>query len=245
LYGGEVKLVYNDAKHSYHVIEGDQKFKVPSVTTICGIIDKSAALTQWASNSAVDQIEAAIKPDIPYTDVYLGSVLKTARFAHRSIKADAANVGSQAHSWLEAYFKHGLTPEPAEDERVRNCVHAALEWMGEHKVEKVEIEKRVYSRLHRFSGTLDKLAVVDGVLSLLDWKSSKALYPEYRLQTSAYVGAYEEENPEVSIRQRILIKLGKHDGEFEAHTYERSSQDSDYDTFLAALKLYNGLKEIK
>lgn len=243
MYGGEVKLVYNDAKHSYHVIEGDQKFKVPSVTTICGIIDKSAALTQWASNSAVNYIEGAVLSDTPYTDTYLASVLHAARYAHRAIKTDAANVGTQAHHWLEAHFKHGLIPELPEDGRVRNCVHAALEWMGEHKVEKVEVEKRVYSRVHRFSGTLDKLAVVDGVLSLLDWKSSKNLYAEYHLQTAAYVAAYQEETG-IAVPQRVLIKLGKEDGVFQDHILPTEEQGKDFEAFLAALTLYKRVKEL-
>lgn len=236
--------MYNDARHSYHVVEGDETFKVPSVTTICGIIDKSPALVPWAANTTAAAIKASILPDVAYDEVFLASAIEVARNAHRAKKEEAANIGTQAHHWLEAYFKHGVNADVPDDERVQNCIYAALEWLDTHSVQKIDIEKRIYSRQHRFSGTLDKLALVDGVRSLIDWKSSKDIYPEHRLQTSAYVGAYEEEGFE-PVLQRFLIKLGKEDGHFEAHSYDRSTQDHDYSTFLHALGLYNGLKGIK
>lgn len=243
MYDGRVILEYNDKRHSYEVIEDGKATRVPSVTTICGIIDKSAALTQWASNMAVNVMRGGILPDTPYPEVYLETLFNVAKFGHRAVKQEAADIGTQAHRWLESYFKHGVKNDPPDHPQVCNCIHAALDWLDTHHVEPIEIEKRVYSRKHRFSGTLDKLALVDGVLSLIDWKSSKGMYPEYRLQTAAYVGAFEEECGK-KVQTRYLIKLGKEDGEFEPHEYPRKFQKKDYQIFISALKLYKGLKTL-
>lgn len=146
-----------------------------------------------------------------------------------------------AHNWLEQYFKSGEPGPAPEHPKAGHCVDAALKWLHEHQVEKLEVERRIYSRKHQFSGTLDKLAIVDGKKCLIDWKSSKGVYTEYKLQTAAYVGAYEEETGEY-IEGRWLIKLGKEDGEFEAHWYPRATQRSDYKAFKNALGLLKYLK---
>lgn len=245
LYNGEVRLEFNEAAHRYWVLGEDdtRRESVPSVTTVCGVIDKSAALTQWAANSVLSVVAEAIKPGVEYSEIYLEELWKVAKYAHRDIKEEAAAIGTQAHGALEQYFKFGEDREVA-DERVANCVAAAKAWLATHSVQKVEIEKRIYSRIHRFSGTLDKLAYVDGVLALVDWKSSKGIYPEHRFQTAAYVAAYEEERG-VKVDKRYLIQLGKHDGEFHAHEFDRVDFDMDWRGFLGALQLWRALKEQK
>lgn len=54
------------------------------------------------------------------------------------------------------------------------------------------IERQVWSLRHRYAGTVDALAEVDGKFGVLDIKTSTGFYPEYNLQTSAYVSALQE-----------------------------------------------------
>ena len=77
-------------------------------------------------------------------------------------KEDAADIGSQAHKWIEDYwyaemFEQQL-PSLPENELVRNCCLAFLKWITENKVEVLVIEKPLYSRLHRVAGRMDMLA---------------------------------------------------------------------------------------
>jgi len=54
------------------------------------------------------------------------------------------------------------------------------------------IERRVWSDRQRYAGTMDALAMVDGKFGVLDIKTSTGFYPEYNLQTAAYVQALQE-----------------------------------------------------
>ncbi len=53
-------------------------------------------------------------------------------------------------------------------------------------------EQTVWSRTHRYAGTLDLVAYVDGVRTLIDFKTSKAIYAEAHLQNVAYQVALAE-----------------------------------------------------
>lgn len=54
------------------------------------------------------------------------------------------------------------------------------------------IERRVWSARHRYAGTVDALAEIDGKFGVLDIKTSTGFFPEYNLQTAAYVSALQE-----------------------------------------------------
>lgn len=54
------------------------------------------------------------------------------------------------------------------------------------------VEKRIWSERHRYAGTVDALAAVDGKFGVLDIKTSSGFYPEFNLQTAAYVSALQE-----------------------------------------------------
>ncbi|TSC78173.1 MAG: Uncharacterized protein G01um101433_369 [Parcubacteria group bacterium Gr01-1014_33] len=54
------------------------------------------------------------------------------------------------------------------------------------------VECKVWSLRHRYAGTVDAIATVDGKFGVLDIKTSSGFYPEYNLQTAAYMGALQE-----------------------------------------------------
>ena len=54
------------------------------------------------------------------------------------------------------------------------------------------VERQVWSGRHRYAGTVDALAEIDGKFGVLDIKTSTGFYPEYNLQTAAYVEALRE-----------------------------------------------------
>ncbi|MBI2021198.1 hypothetical protein HYS99_01650 [Candidatus Giovannonibacteria bacterium] len=54
------------------------------------------------------------------------------------------------------------------------------------------VERPIWSFLHKYSGTIDALASVGGKFGVLDIKTSTGFFPEYNLQTAAYVLALQE-----------------------------------------------------
>lgn len=215
--------------------------KCVGVTTAVGILNKPA-LVNWAANKAVELCQGAIQPNEAYSEIYLDQVWQEARRAHRVFKEEAAAIGTLVHTQLESYFRgdtaggdNGELPQTA----VR-AIEAAKWWLNARKIEPVVIERRVYSRKHKYVGTLDKLARVDGVLSLIDWKSSKSIHEDYWLQQAAYLKAYEEEFPAEKIEKRYLLHLDKETGEPTPYVRKSAAElTRDYQAFLAALRLHN------
>lgn len=210
------------------------------MTTVLGVLDKPA-LIPWSINQAIELIRPAIAPGVEHAESYLEEVYAQAKKEATRTKRMAADIGSQVHAALERYPDVG-TPT---DERVSRCVGGAVDWLQRNQVEYLQRECLVYSRRHRYSGRFDGLCRVNGTLALIDWKTSQGIYPEYRLQTAAYLKAYEEEHPSEVIQQRILIRLGKEDGAFEPHVYSRDSLRADFNAFLAALRIYTRMKQIE
>ena len=235
LYGGEIILEFDSARHQYRVIKNGRRYKVPSVTGIVSVLAKPA-LIQWAANSSVELCKGAISPGVEYSETYLEEVWNAARKASTGIKSEAASKGTAIHRAIEASYRgsSGDTGTLPEVEAVRKC----LDELG---IRVIEVERKVYSRRHRFSGTLDLLGETDQGLVLVDFKTSKGVYPEFRLQTAAYVAALEEEKTHV-IDSRIIVQIS--DDGVTPHIYNKEAQKGDFSAFLAALRLSNHLKKI-
>ena len=54
------------------------------------------------------------------------------------------------------------------------------------------VERQIKSLRHRYAGTIEALATIDGKFGVLYIKTSTGFYPEYNLQTAAYVLALQE-----------------------------------------------------
>jgi len=252
LYGGEVLLRFDSAKHRYQVTERGRTFPVPSVTTILGVVDKSGPLAQWAANCAIDHLRGKIVPGQAYDEIALEMIFQDARFNFRRVSGEAKAIGSLVHDWIERWLKAktegGAQPAFPVNEKARRCCEAAMAWVREREFHPIAVELKLYSRRHRYAGTMDStvggVALVEGRRSIVDWKASGGIYPEYRLQTSAYAQAYEEMTGE-RIEDRWVVRLGKHDGVFEAVRFSREQQAADFRAFLAAMRLYQRIRAIR
>lgn len=54
------------------------------------------------------------------------------------------------------------------------------------------VERKIWSLQERYAGTVDGLAFIDGRFGVLDIKTSTGFYPDYNLQTAAYISALRE-----------------------------------------------------
>ena len=270
-YGGEVTLRYYDDEHSYYLLdaEGNEE-KQDGVTTVVHIIDKSEALIPWGVKMMYEKALRTIPGTktagaVILTEVELETWLREAKSAHKEKLEEAGKTGHIAHNWIETYIKLLIAgeihlakflPRPF-DPRAAQAVVAALDWMDRHNVQWLETERKVYSRRHKYAGTMDGLCYCDSCddakccpepfiarLTIADWKTSNYLYLEYLLQTAAYEAAYEEEH-NVNVADRWIIRLGKDDGEFEAWHLQEHNSEEDFGAFLSALDLTRRVKALK
>ena len=237
LYGGGVKLIFDDLMHRY-TLNGK---RAPGVTSIIAGAIPKPALMYWSANVAADHFRSMLEEDTTYTAEYLDEVCKEARAAHVTKKTDAGACGTQVHNWIEAYIK-GQRPKPSEDPVVRGAVMRFLSWKKARGVKFLSSEQIVYSRFYDYAGKVDFFALIEGKLWLCDIKTSKAIFPEFWVQTGSYLLARTEEYPEEISKFAgvCIIRVGKEDGEMDV--VYKTDMEPYKQCFLDALALYRSLE---
>jgi hypothetical protein len=176
-----------------------------------------------------------------FDEISVKRILRDAKRAHRDHTQDAANIGTIVHNWAEAYAK-GENPAFPTNVQARAGVDAFLDWLAIHHVEFIATEAKVYSRKHKYAGTCDFDALVDGERCIGDYKTSNGIWPEMRLQTAAYQHARQEELG-IKYAKRWIVRFPKDGSAFEAKPL--TDFKGDFDGFLGALKLYRCLEQLK
>ena len=220
---------FNEASHRY-TLDGKP---LTGVTTVLGVLAKPA-LIQWAANMATEYVRENL------TDIEnLDEVLKIAKMAHRLKKEEAADTGTLAHRWIEDWINGKNPPsDPLIDHMTVNFV----KWAEENEVEFIEAEKRVYSRIHWYAGTLDFLCKMNGKTYLGDLKTSSGIYDEYFFQTSAYQLALQEMEPDLKIDGHVIINCKKDGGFNKKFSFDH---EKNVPVFLGALAIYRRKGELE
>lgn len=187
---------------------------VPSVTSILSVVGKPA-LVNWAAKTEREMVlEAAadLNDDLPEKAPkmsrmgYLATLEKRigATKAHTKQLAKAGEIGTQIHNLIEWNLRKELGqavgPEPQVKDKALWGFMVYEEWRKKVAFRPIKIEQQVWSRRHRYAGTMDWLAWMSPypdspnlqVLTVGDWKSGKAIYDEYYMQVAAYVMAIIE-----------------------------------------------------
>jgi len=230
------------AKRRSYVKDG---VKVPSVTTILATLDKPA-LMYWAVNQCVDYLQEVLDSQKTITSEYLFS----AKMNWRKASKKALDIGSNVHHAINDYWNNGRTiPDWAEkDPLIMPPLIAFLEWADVNKVEPVATEVTVFYE-HDFAGTVDLICRMNGKpdLVLVDYKSAKAIYPEYFLQAGGYVSAWNKEQmlkPECETIQRAgILRLDKETG-FPEYVDISANLIEYQNAFLLLTEFYNAYKAI-
>jgi hypothetical protein len=176
-------------------------FELPSVTTIISdCTDKSGPLCQWSSNmnsnwirENCDTYDEAANNLLEDSNIYLvsDSDLEKARFNYKDVSKTALTIGSAVHKAIEDYLMTGKDPEKNIDDRILAGFAAFLKWFDKNKVEVIDVEKTV--RSNYWAGTLDLECNLNSLRYVIDFKTSKAIYPaDMGPQIAAYRSACYE-----------------------------------------------------
>lgn len=195
--------------------------RVPSVTTYLGILAKPA-LIHWSWTLGVQGLD------------------------YRKVKDEAGDIGTLVHYLILCQLK---SEEPDLSDYTPQVVDAASipmekfeEWYKEHELEPRLLETPLVSEYHRFGGTPDFYGMMDGKLTLLDFKTSNAIYSENFHQLAAYERLLEEAGH--SVETVAILRLGK--SEDEGFEYRASGNlDNHWKMFLACKQVYELQKEIR
>jgi len=108
----------------------------------------------------------------------------------------SAREGTLVHETIEKIL---IGKSPDVDPLIVPGIEAFRKFMNENDLVVVpeHIEMRVAHPRHRYAGTIDAIAYLNGKFGVLDIKTSQEIYRDYSLQTAAYMGAVKE-IPELS-----------------------------------------------
>lgn len=204
--------------------------ELPSVTHILSCLAKPALIT-WAANTEramVLEAAADLYEDIHGTPrlsrpSYIDTLTRRLGVvkAHKRESDKATEIGSQAHKLIEHTLRSALGavvgPAPKVCEEALWAFMAFEDWARTHEVQPIRIEETVWSREYGYAGTLDLVARVDGQVSVVDFKTSKAIYAESHLQNVAYQVALAEMGHE-DVSRGYIVRIPKNttDPAFEA-----------------------------
>jgi len=208
--GKEYSLDYDDKAHSYKVDD----VKVPSVTRIIDACFPKN-LTDWALNVGGEEY-------------------------HRVID-EALEIGNDTHQWIEDYINYNHLPsflrkctDLNEDHHIFKPVKAFLEWVEKYEPKWIDAERKIYCDKHKYAGTVDAVAKINGRVCVIDFKTSKKIYKPYHLQISAYAQAIRRID---GLRQwplGIILRLDKETGLFQQKVFEPKDH---FKTFIKCMEL--------
>ena len=238
----ELPIVFTPGNHRYK-LEG-----IPMIgtTTIIGMKDKDF-LKFWT----VKEMYTYLKTNWDLKKVYTGAekeeLLMLGKKAWTVKKDKALDTGTIAHDMIEKSIHTGmrvnadviakLAPE------VANAYQAFLDWEKTHEIEYLASELIMGSREHYVAGTVDAVAIIDGKLEVLDWKTSKQLSEDVFLQTASYRMMLHEGGITDHIGRRV-VRFDKLGAGFEDYEI-KNDYNKDIEAFLCLLKVYRWDRDVK
>jgi len=236
LYDNTIKLQFDAKKHHY-TVDG---VTVDGVTSILNIINKPA-LVYWSANKAAEYIEKNLPIGRALDELEVKKLASGCKTAHRTLKDDAADIGTMFHNWAAQHIQ-GKNPDKPLNSMLLKAVEQFLQWIDDKKVKFKNSERVVYSKKYNYAGTYDFTAIIDGKRVLGDIKTSTGIWDEYWLQVAAYKQALQEEFSELTIDETVIVRCGK-DGSFETQTMNHF--EKNIKGFLGALELFRWQKNMK
>ena len=95
--------------------------------------------------------------------------------------------------WIKERLGQSVGPVPLLSDAAQVAFMAFEDWAKAAQFEPIAAELMVYDPYLGFAGTLDWIAKINGILSVGDWKTGKAIYGEALLQNAAYVAALRKQ----------------------------------------------------
>lgn len=213
----------------YYDIDG---MKLPSVTSLL----PPPFLVQWSANCAVEHI---LNADLCLRHDDWVLLMEEAKTAWRVVSEKAKNIGIEVHEHISTFLNTGKLVE-SEAPEVANCMKAFTQFLFDCDSYKTISTEEVVNT-DRWAGTRDvvmdiKWKGLDDTF-VIDWKTSKSLYMDNRIQVTAYasVGGYRP----------ALLRLDKEGKGYEFKTWSDKLSRKYMRIFEAYVKHYYDLLEAK
>ena len=217
--------------------------RLPGVTTIIGVLNKPL-LVPWANNLGLQGINVRD---------YVNDKADIGTLVHEMMHVDLCNL-------MSTYKESGMLWEDVDENNVplrvkgyytgiqleiaQNGFQKYLTWKKQHTIVPLVLEKGMTSEKYQYGGTIDNYCLFDGVATLIDYKTSKALYSEHFIQVSAYRQLLREHG--YKVKNCAILRVGRSEMEgFEYVPIPAKKLALCWKMFKNCLSIYNLKKQLK
>lgn len=183
-----------------------------------------------------------------YDGVELPYVNKIARFVSREVYNDvyqwrmdnAAERGTKVHKTVEALLKYGSIEC---DDDIAGYVNAVVKWLKDKNIKRsdfLDVEKSFGDTEIGFAGTIDGAYEKDGIITIVDWKTSCTAQKRlWGVSLNGYKILWEHKNSGKNIG-KLLVLMIKNDG-----TYKEVPIDINENIFMCCFNLHKYMETKK
>jgi len=158
--------------------------KVPGVTSVLGGIPKPF-LQYWGQKVVAEFVADNVGS---VTQLLLNGQRQAAidmmKNAPRRYTTERANIGTEAHDLFERMARGEDIGKVHPD--FQGYVEQFEKFLADFQPEYLMMEETVWSNSVGYAGSFDAIATVGGETVVIDYKTTKSVYPEVGLQLSAY-----------------------------------------------------------
>ena len=156
------------------------------------------------------------------------------------IRDDAGEEGSFVHEAIEKILKGGFISSDDISSRfkskrslkIHRCLKAFLDWFEEYQPETVATEQTIWNDDPLYAGTLDYKCIIQGEKWIIDFKTSKSIYPSAKVQLSAY-----NHSDNGGKDKAAILHLGNTTK--KKYSFLEIDQDKYFKEFLITHKMFN------
>jgi hypothetical protein len=140
----------------------------------------------------------------------------------------------------KALWDAGLSPH--DHDKAMRAFMQFRKWRVSCHVKPIALETSLVSELHQYGGTPDCVALIEGRVSLIEFKTSVKPYPDHLVAIAAHAQLWNENNPNRAIEAFHWIGLPKDGTEFKHDAYaDLSTQWEIFCGYLDLWRLEKGL----
>ena len=239
-------IVFSRDGHTYRL----NNIPLIGTTTVINCKAKDF-LMWWTVKEAYKYLQTNWDIERVYTPEEKETLLLTAKKAWTVKQDKACDSGKISHALIQESIEKGTRfgsegiehKLPQVQSEVRSVYSNWLAWEKTHEIVYLATELVVGSEVLWTGGTIDAIALVDGRLEILDWKSSSQLSEDVFIQTANYKFMLLEGGVGPEIGRRV-IRFSKTEPLFEDHLI-KSNYLKDLECFKALLTIYRWNREQK
>ena len=187
----------------------------------------------------VTQIKSIIK-----NDALIAWQVAVGKKRSMEIMRKRGDFGTRIHKLVEITLKGEKVDLKNYDDETQVTMKLFDDFQVEHDLKPELLEQHLWFKLseeYKYAGTADFIGYVDGKLMLLDWKTSKAIYPDMWLQLSAYIVAFEALTGE-RIESCGILQIRDGKKKYVTKTYDEMMEE--FKIFKACLVIHNKYRKI-